>query len=71
VSIRLPEEYGVRIRLPGGAVQGPGARVPDRDNVISLYPIIVASQGESPNESSYQIQNPLITCRITRKHATL
>jgi hypothetical protein len=37
--------------------KNPGARIQDREDKI-VQPIIVAPQDESPNKSSYQIQNP-------------
>jgi hypothetical protein len=36
-----------------------------------LKKIIVALQGESPNKLNYQIRKQLLTCCITRKHATI
>jgi hypothetical protein len=52
----------------------PGAGIQDREEkVLSLCGVKnnCSSASESPNKSLYQIRNPLITCRVTKIHATI
>jgi hypothetical protein len=64
---RIPQERGSLRRI-----QEPECRTEKiKSLVYVVLQIILAPQGESPNKSSYQIRNPLITCRVTRKHATI
>jgi hypothetical protein len=57
-----------------GTVKNSGAGIQSKKIKPLVYVVqqtVVLQQGKGPNKSSYQIRNPLISCRVTKIHATI